>query len=207
MKQWIALLFCAVLLVTMACPVWAEPEETTTVIVETTTEPSVETTTEPSVETTTEPTDPTTTVEPTRHAVFLTIAYENGEIVIRAKDANNQPVRNAPVKVAADSEQFSGHTNDSGVAVFAMAEEPAQIICSTEAFKGSILYYEAATASVILRTRPTATEPTTTGPVSTTQKPTYITGTSVTWTTSDPLQGNVTVTEIITSSTVEDEEE
>lgn len=208
MKQWIALLFCAVLLLTMACPVWAEETTTEWLTATTTTEPAVETTTEPSVETTTEPSVENTTVPPTRYAVFLTIAYENKEIVIRAKDANGQPVRNAPVKVAADSEQFTGYTNDAGVAKFPMAEEPAQIICSTEAFKGTILYYEAASASVILHepSAATTTEPTTTP---TTEKPktTYRTGTSVTWTTSDPLEGNVTVTEIITSSSTVDEEE
>lgn len=205
MKQWIVTLFC-VLLLAMSMTVGAAPttKPEDPVISATTTDPRLTTTdprpttTEPSrvTDSTDEPT--TTTKEKMRMQTSMSLSYADLVVTVKVVDVNGQPVRNAPLAIAADGALHSAQTNSSGVATLNLSVDPVEITASMAEFQGAVFLYEAAKASVVLQTAAPSVQDTT---VSTTTRTTY-TGTTKKLTTTDPVEGDVTQIVTVTGTTV-----
>lgn len=191
-----------------------------TVLAETTTSADpVATTTTTTVEqpttTTTADTTTTTTARPSANVLqqiktFMTLTYEHDTITVRVFDENSQPVAKGTVALAVDGEPHSLTTDSKGIATLSVKKAPSEIRASMAMFQNDKYIYESVQASVLFdgpssdapeNTTPPAGEGTTmTTKVNTTEPPRR------TLTTTDPAQGDVTVTEtmVVTGTTLAD---
>lgn len=190
-----------------------------TVLAETTTSAdSVVTTTTTKAEQTTTTTAAGTTTTTTRPSAnvlqqiktFMTLTYEHDTITVRVFDENSQPVAKGTVALAVDGEPHSLTTDSKGIATLSVKKAPSEIRASMAMFQNDQYIYESAQASVLFdepssdapdNTTPPAGEGTTTTTrVNTTEPPRR------TLTTTDPAQGDVTVTEtvVVTGTTLAD---
>lgn len=190
-----------------------------TVLAETTTsaDPVVTTTTTKAEQTTTTTAagTTTTTTRPSANVLqqiktFMTLTYEHDTITVRVFDENSQPVAKGTVALAVDGEPHSLITDSKGIATLSVKKAPSEIRASMAMFQNDQYIYESVQASVLLdapssdapdNTTPPAGEGTTTTTrVNTTEPPRR------TLTTTDPAQGDVTVTEtvVVTGTTLAD---